>query len=164
MTDHLEEVREALSSLDSHIVGASSDLSVLRDVSNRARTLLGALNPLLDELSRLRAESVKMRKNLRAYEAITVLDGPRLMHPTGAETGQIDTVKLGDLFQELSRLRAERQWISVEDKCPDGKTKVIISDGINRGLGLWWEDGWLVKDLQTITHWLPLPSPPGAKP
>ena len=52
-------------------------------------------------------EIAALRADLKAYEAVTVLDGPIRLHPSGAETKEIDTDKLGKVLEERRTLRAK---------------------------------------------------------
>ena len=59
------------------------------------------------------------------------------------------------------------QWISVEDKLPEAHRLVLAWDGENREklLAAYQEGGqWCGIEVQAdsnITHWMPLPEPPG---
>lgn len=58
------------------------------------------------------------------------------------------------------------EWISVKDDVPNASDSVLIatrSGGVGEGCledGTWW---WIseVKVYVEVTHWMPLPSPPG---
>ena len=58
------------------------------------------------------------------------------------------------------------EWISVEDKLPQEKVRVLLFD--NGGFGImsgrlgsagWYLEGDLDK-YANVTHWMPLPEPP----
>lgn len=60
------------------------------------------------------------------------------------------------------------KWISVEDRLPDdyGPTEFIVSrtwrNGIRSvGTRTWSFNRFLGDPLNDITHWMPLPDPPG---
>lgn len=62
------------------------------------------------------------------------------------------------------RVLAERSWISVKERLPNEKQRVIVrcnTVGTTVGWRLWGE--W-VTDLgdggSEVTHWMPLPEPP----
>ena len=60
------------------------------------------------------------------------------------------------------------QWVSVETRLPDEHEEVIITNGENvtaawfedyKG-GLWHPNPEVIFDVETVTHWMPLPDPP----
>lgn len=68
-------------------------------------------------------------------------------------------------LEELAQVKAERSWISVKDRLPDEKQRVLVrckTVGTTVGWRLWGE--WMT-DLgdggSEVTHWTPLPDPPG---
>ena len=60
------------------------------------------------------------------------------------------------------------EWISVKDKLPEKRKRVLASDGelvvvawIGKVLNMW--EGWQCIDNEyfgDVTHWMPLPEPP----
>ncbi len=66
------------------------------------------------------------------------------------------------------------EWISVEDRLPPARKKVLIA--YNRGVSIAERNGYLVDptktepywrgvhgpkhSLRSVTHWMPLPDPP----
>jgi len=58
------------------------------------------------------------------------------------------------------------EWISVEDRLPDDSIYLL---GCDANLCMWvvcfyeghWED-MLDRQIQDITHWMPLPKPPAS--
>lgn len=56
------------------------------------------------------------------------------------------------------------RWISVEERLPEIRKAVLITDGIDVGTG-WMNQGWWntwFTDIRRdeVTHWMPLPEPP----
>jgi len=60
-------------------------------------------------------------------------------------------------------------WVSVKDRLPDKDCLTLVSDGQHVTLADWTQaDGWMTSredgafgiTNDTITHWMPLPSPP----
>ena len=67
-------------------------------------------------------------------------------------------------LEELAEVKAKRSWISVKDRLPDEKQRVLVrckTVGTTVGWRLWGE--WMT-DLgdggSKVTHWMPLPEPP----
>lgn len=58
------------------------------------------------------------------------------------------------------------EWISVEDRLPEGMGTVLIAHngGVSFGWfnGAYWTRGAATKHkpIKTVTHWMPLPEPP----
>lgn len=68
-----------------------------------------------------------------------------------------------DALQQSSNIEAEHDngWISVKDRMPEPKTKVLVHCTNGRMLTV----GYFNKDLEflksgRVTHWMPLPEPP----
>lgn len=63
------------------------------------------------------------------------------------------------------------EWISVEDKMPEDGTEVYASwsfdsnDGPHQSLASYAGAEWITDwdGVQEVTHWMPLPDPPGYK-
>lgn len=58
------------------------------------------------------------------------------------------------------------KWINVKDRLPEVYTSVLIFDGCSifmghREHGIFLIDGEITAE-QGITHWMPLPEPPGS--
>ena len=66
---------------------------------------------------------------------------------------------------------AEQKWIPVTERLPEsGKCVLIYSKEGMVAEGSYWafnkkwtQYRWSVKDLQNVTHWMPLPEPPETK-
>lgn len=75
--------------------------------------------------------------------------------------------KLRDAAADVTRLAAEaaveRDWISVEERLPEPGVDVFAAYR-NRYITMGTAgDDWLEEDIEdgNITHWMPLPEPPG---
>ncbi len=93
-----------------------------------------------------------------------------LFDRTIAEDGMY-RVKLDELeaiFARIAELEAKGEWVRVEDRLPERRKRVLITDGTHvveahrdkRG-GFW--TGWTMLEdefLEDVTHWQPLPEPP----
>ncbi len=69
------------------------------------------------------------------------------------------------LQQEITRLREEAEWISVEDRLPENHQRVLANNGRKVQSGYYREpENAFVSDsnwsLLAVTHWKPLPPPP----
>lgn len=66
------------------------------------------------------------------------------------------------------------EWISVEERLPKYGQQVLVFDNVEGCFDIWTLDleedscpeGWYSsagwhRDIDDITHWMPLPSPPG---
>lgn len=73
--------------------------------------------------------------------------------------------KLMKVAAELLK-EQEPQWISVDDRMPEGMGTVLIAHkgGVSFGWfnGAYWTKGAATKHkpIKTVTHWMPLPEPP----
>lgn len=63
------------------------------------------------------------------------------------------------------------EWISVKDRLPEDHVAVLVFDSVCRNiykawmshdLGEWFSEEYL-PDFLNITHWMPLPNPPGGE-
>jgi len=72
--------------------------------------------------------------------------------------------KRRELKEFVAELEAERHWIPVSERLPEGeKVLVLWKDGaihldwtfIDGGSYYWWNSG-----QANVTHWMPLPEPP----
>lgn len=82
-----------------------------------------------------------------------------------------DTGLTPEEIHELQTAYKRDQWISVEERLPEEKTEVLISDNQFFGgplaavayldRGKWsWRDDMSTSALPRPTHWRPLPEPP----
>ena len=61
------------------------------------------------------------------------------------------------------------EWVSVKERFPKweyrGQEWIVCFDGAIKSCTVnWWPELWNTRDDQPkITHWMPLPSPPGEK-
>ena len=65
---------------------------------------------------------------------------------------------------------AQPKWISVEERLPEEFHPVLVympneaplptvHEGYRRRNGRWWA-AWYARELEGVTHWMPLPEPP----
>lgn len=101
--------------------------------------------------------------DLTQMATMATLDGPT---PNG-EVLRRARAKIEALQSELSALKAESEWISVDDRWPDDQRAVIVSGGTAYcDGGVWYTfleryDDLTCRPIQwTVTHWKPLPSIP----
>ncbi len=58
------------------------------------------------------------------------------------------------------------QWISVEERLPEGDNRVLVSCRTKKGvqscnLAYYWNGTWHGQgSMSGVTHWMPLPDPP----
>jgi len=69
--------------------------------------------------------------------------------------------------QPANRRRKVTEWISVNDKLPNRDGFYLVLENVNQVAGYYhWcrEFGWNTDggriNIQTVTHWMPLPTPP----
>ena len=85
----------------------------------------------------------------------------------------VDAGQMREAANEIERLRAERRWISVEERLPEpdymGNPVGVLTclpDG-ERCIGFCDNDEygvrWHCQSTQKPTHWMPLPEPPEVK-
>lgn len=82
--------------------------------------------------------------------------------------------RIVQLEKENERLKAEREWISVEDRLPETNCDVLTVKKNGRVIFMsfhapfdsgkrifqWWCFGAWVDQHRQVTHWMPLPNPP----
>ena len=72
------------------------------------------------------------------------------------------------LAEHLSTLTPQNEWISVEERLPEEKQRVIVRCervGTSVGWILW--GNWMTDigpGAGKVTHWMPLPAPPDRRP
>lgn len=70
-------------------------------------------------------------------------------------------------FRRKEWIIVRKDWISVEERLPDNGEKVLTVD--NEGymiVASWYElGGWFLPVCRAnpVTHWMPLPEPPGGE-
>jgi hypothetical protein len=68
------------------------------------------------------------------------------------------------LYNDGYRKQSEAEWISVEERLPDGNGRFLTVDGKGNMMTCYFGGrfGWFasVCDKNAITHWMPLPEPP----
>lgn len=73
-----------------------------------------------------------------------------------------------ELKKEIERLKAEMEWVSVNDRLPDANETVLVTNGA-RVKEVWFcqrtkldKPNFMFTTMKfdEITHWMPLPSPP----
>ena len=73
-----------------------------------------------------------------------------------------------DLIADTPTLTPPNEWVSVEEKLPKEKQRVIVRCehvGTSVGWILW--GNWMADigpDAGKVTHWMPLPAPPDRRP
>ena len=71
------------------------------------------------------------------------------------------------LEAEIARLRAEREWVSVEGKGYadwGDDAYLVLGDSGRMCEGGWFTDEWWTAEpIGNVTHYIPLPAPPEAK-
>ena len=71
-------------------------------------------------------------------------------------------------IQHMPTLTQLNEWVSVEDRLPEEKQRVIVRCervGTSVGWILW--GNWMADigpDAGKVTHWMPLPAPPDRRP
>jgi hypothetical protein len=95
------------------------------------------------------------------------------LHNQLAVISIIASYLIDDLWQEIERLRFEREWRPIETAPKDGRSIICFAGEGSRAVSQcrWGYDGssdrtgWLNCNgsLFGSTHWLPLPAPPEGK-
>jgi len=75
--------------------------------------------------------------------------------------------EINELKAEIDRLKSERRWIPVSERLPNRDGFYLILENVNQVAGYyhwckqfgWNTDGGRIH-IQTVTHWMPLPTPP----
>ena len=76
--------------------------------------------------------------------------------------------ELQDILEEMPTLTPPNEWVSVEERLPKEKQRVIVRCervGTSVGWILW--GNWMADigpDAGKVTHWMPLPEPPDRRP
>jgi len=78
-----------------------------------------------------------------------------------------DEDTIAALRARIAELEAALRWIPVTERLPEKIKVVNVSDGICVGAGYVCNFGdWILDgkvDMQSVTHWMPLPQPPEVK-
>ena len=87
---------------------------------------------------------------------------------TDPETGSFAEWLAEYLVEHLPTLTPPNEWVSVEERLPEEKQRVIVRCervGTSVGWILWGR--WMTDigpDAGEVTHWMPLPAPPDRRP
>ena len=87
---------------------------------------------------------------------------------TDPETGSFAEWLAEYLVAHLPSLTTSSEWVSVEERLPEEKQRVIVRCervGTSVGWILW--GNWMADigpDAGKVTHWMPLPAPPDRRP
>lgn len=97
----------------------------------------------------------------RVKEKTNPYGKPTLDYESGVKVlNMIDNAHTADVAP-----RAE--WISVDERLPDENGRFLTVDEKGDMMVCYWEEhfGWfaMVCNKNAITHWMPLPEPPGTK-
>ncbi|MCI7735182.1 MAG: DUF551 domain-containing protein [Dysosmobacter sp.] len=106
-----------------------------------------------------------MRAAADAMENLQTENAALRRHIETLTSAQVVMVKeFTEKMEELERVKAERSWISVKDRLPEDKQRVLVrckTVGTTAGWRLWGE--WMT-DLgdggSEVAYWMPLPEPP----
>ena len=101
------------------------------------------------------------------------IDADKLLDDITAakESGGMGAIVAGTLRRYVMRqptLTPQNEWVSVEERLPEEKQRVIVRCeriGTSVGWILW--GNWMTDigpDAGTVTHWMALPAPPGRRP
>ena len=104
----------------------------------------------------------------RAIDKQTMLNLIIEAKRTDPETGSFAEWLAEYLAEHLPTLTPPNEWVSVEERLPKEKQRVIVRCehvGTSVGWILW--GNWMADigpDPGKITHWMPLPAPPDRRP
>ena len=104
----------------------------------------------------------------RAINKETMLDLIIKAKRTDPETGSFSEWLAEYLVEHLPTLTPPNEWVSVEERLPKEKQRVIVRCervGTSVGWILW--GNWMADigpDAGKVTHWMPLPEPPDRRP
>lgn len=69
-----------------------------------------------------------------------------------------------EIFDKLKEYEDSNGWISVEDRLPEIRQKVLVCARDHIDTDWLTNDGkWMYCQIRKITHWMPLPQPPKMK-
>lgn len=103
----------------------------------------------------------------RAIDKRIVLDLIIEAKKTDLETGPFSECLAEYLADHLPTLTLPNEWVSVEERLPEQKQRVIVRCervGTSVGWILW--GNWMTDigpGAGKVTHWMPLPDPPNGK-
>lgn len=106
-------------------------------------------------------------------EAMRLIDADALKHHiqqvqelSKGMAAVIATLSVVEEMIDYAPTVSVRQWISVEDRLPEDKQRVLVYSPFNVGSDVGpiaVQSGWMCKNKNHgITHWMPLPEPPEA--
>lgn len=104
----------------------------------------------------------------RAIDKRIMLDLIIEAKKTDPETGPFSEWLAEYLVDHLPTLTPPNEWVSVEERLPKEKQRVIVRCervGTSVGWILW--GNWMADigpDAGKVTHWMPLPEPPDRRP
>lgn len=104
----------------------------------------------------------------RAIDKQTMLDLIVEAKRTDPETGSFAEWLAEYLAEHLPTLTPPNEWVSVEERLPREKQRVIVRCervGTSAGWIIWGD--WMTDigpDAGKVTHWMPLPAPPDRSP
>ena len=99
-------------------------------------------------------------------------------HKTGQHHGRIimpvewwNTRPIEDaLTARIAELEAERRWIPVSERLPERDGFYLVLENVNQVAGYYhwckvfgWNTDGGRTNIQSVTHWMPLPEPPEVK-
>lgn len=110
-----------------------------------------------------------MARMIDAYQAIDIID--EWLDSVGTVMVGKGLSSYGELIgciEEAPTLTQPNEWVSVEERLPEEKHRVIVRCeriGTSVGWILWGR--WMTDigtDAGNVTHWMPLPTPPDRRP